>query len=65
MQQIIDHLHGVITENNNNIYLFKVQYPMDIMIRVQWNYNDIHNNHSRYTLVKQKYHTNNVYIVHN
>ena len=32
------------------IYLFKVQYPMYIMIRVQWTYNDIHNNHSRYTL---------------
>ena len=34
----------------NNIYLFKVQYPMYIKIRVQWTYNDIHNNHSRYTL---------------
>ena len=33
----------------NNIYLFKVQYPMYIKIRVQWTYNDIHNNHGRYT----------------
>ena len=30
---------------------------------VQWTYNDIHNNHSRYTLYKQKYHTNNIYTI--
>ena len=34
----------IICCNNNNIY------PMYIKIRVQWTYNDIHNNHSRYKL---------------
>ena len=29
------------------IFILKVQYPMYIKIRVQWTYNDIHNNHSR------------------
>ena len=33
----------------NNIYL-KSNIPMYIKIRVQWTYNDIHNNHRRYTL---------------
>ena len=33
---------------------------MYINIRVQWTYKDIHNNHGRYTLLKQKYHTNNM-----
>ena len=33
---------------------------MYIKIRVQWTYNDIHNNHSRYTLQKHKYNTNNI-----
>ena len=43
-------VYDTITNNNNNKDLFKVQYPMYIKIRVQWTYNDIHNNHSRYTL---------------
>ena len=33
--------------NNNNSYLFRVQYPM--YINIQWTYNNIHNNHGRYT----------------
>ena len=33
---------------------------MYIKIQVQWTYNDIHNNHSRYTLLKHKYNTNNI-----
>ena len=33
---------------------------MYIKIRVQWTYNDIHNNHSRYTLLKHRYNTNNI-----
>ena len=33
---------------------------MYIKIRVQWTNNDVHNNHSRYTLKKHKYHTNNI-----
>ena len=33
---------------------------MYIKIRVQWTYNDIYNNHSRYTLQKHKYHTNDI-----
>ena len=33
---------------------------MYIKIRVQWAYNDIHNNNSRYTLLKHKYNTNNI-----
>ena len=51
----------LIISNNNNIYL--VQYPMYIRTRVQWTYNDINNNHSRYTLQKQKYHKNNIQII--
>ena len=35
--------------NNNNIYL-KSNIHSYIKIRVQWTYNDIHNNHNRYTL---------------
>ena len=33
---------------------------MYIKIRVQWTYNDIHNNHSRCTLKKHKYNTTNI-----
>ena len=33
---------------------------MYIKIRVQWTYNDIHNNHGRYASWKPKYHTNNI-----
>ena len=33
---------------------------MYIKIRVQRTYNDIHTNHSRYTLQKHKYNTNNI-----
>ena len=33
---------------------------MYIKIQVQWTNNAIHNNHSRYTLLKHKYNTNNI-----
>ena len=39
------------------IYLFKVQHPIYIKIRVQWTYNDIHNNHGKYTRLNQNNHT--------
>ena len=34
--------------DNNNLYL--KSNIMYIKIRVQWNYNDIYNNHGKYTL---------------
>ena len=54
----IERNEDMIRNNNNNIYLKSNIQCIIIKIRVQWTYNDIHNNHSRYTLYKHKYNTN-------